>query len=280
MTRRPRAARTPGPDLADVAYARLAQAIATCEIPAGAPLNEREVAARLGMSRTPLRAALHRLSLEGLVATVPKKGTYVTPLDARDIVDNMAVREALEMEMAQRVIEAGVELDAAVLEELLDAQRRALEHLDSPAFLRADEQFHLYLLAASGNRRAVEAAQRAWLHLNRARYTVPMTVTHMRESLRGHRDIAAALTHGDGWRVASVIREHLEQPLRRQLRALADRHPDAFTQSALAELDGDVTAGRDEAAQRARDLQAPLLGAPLLSTRIGAPNLLPPAGLL
>jgi DNA-binding GntR family transcriptional regulator len=191
----------PRPDLADVAYTRLAQAIATCEIPAGAPLNEREVAARLGMSRTPLRAALHRLSLEGLVTTVPKKGTYTARLDARDIEDNMAVREALEIEMAQRVIEAGVELDGDVLEELLATQRHAVEHLDSPAFLRADEQFHLYLLAASGNRRAIEAAQRTWLHVNRVRYMVPMTLTHMRSSLRGHGEIAAALLERSAPRV-------------------------------------------------------------------------------
>ncbi len=242
--RRRSSARPPRPDLADVAYMRLAQAIATCEIPAGASLNEREVAAQLGMSRTPLRAALHRLSLEGLVTSVPKKGTYAARLDARDVEENMAVREALEIEMAQRVIDAGVELDAAVLDELLDAQRHAIEHLDSPAFLRADEQFHLYVLAASGNRRAVEAAQRTWLHVNRARYMVPMTVAHMRASLRGHREIVAGLAERSGTRVERAIRAHLEEPLRRQLDHLAERHPEAFTDDS----------------HRARDLQAPLLG--------------------
>src|SRR5581483_2363852 len=120
----------PHPDLADVAYARLPQALATCAVPAAPPLNEREEAARRGMRRTPLRAALHRLSLEGLVTSVPKKGTYAAPLDARDITDNMAVREALEIEMAQRVIAAGFELDSDVLQELLSAQRHAIEHLD------------------------------------------------------------------------------------------------------------------------------------------------------
>jgi DNA-binding GntR family transcriptional regulator len=241
MSTRRRTARPPRPDLADVAYVRLAEAIATCQIPAGAPLNEREVAARLGMSRTPLRAALHRLSLEGLVTTVPKKGTYAARLDARDVEDNMAVREALEIEMAERVIAAGVELDGAVLDELLDVQRHAIEHLDSPAFLRADEQFHLYVLAASGNRRAVEAAQRTWLHVNRARYMVPMTVAHMRASLRGHRDILAAFDERSAPRVRRAIRDHLEEPLRRQLDHLHRSHPEAFTErspeAALPRLD-------------------------------------------
>lgn len=253
-TRRRSAPRTPRPDLAEVAYARLAQAISTGEIPAGAPLNEREVAARLGMSRTPLRAALHRLALEGLVTTVAKQGTYASRLVARDVEENMAVRGALEIEMAQSVIAAGLELDATVLDELLAAQHHAIEHLDSPAFLRADEQFHLHLLAASGNRRAVEAAQRTWLHVNRARYLVPMTVSHMRDALRGHREIIAALADRDGWRVATVMRTHLEEPLRRQLEYLAERHPEAF---------GEAPAGR------------PVAASLLASTLLGGRSLVP-----
>jgi DNA-binding GntR family transcriptional regulator len=255
------------PDLADVAYRRLAHAIATCEIPAGAPLNERDVAAQLGMSRTPLRAALHRLSLEGLVATVPQKGTHVAPLDAQDIADNMALRRALEVEMAHRVVEAAVDLDPTVLHDLLALQRRAIEHLDSPAFLRADEQFHLYVLAAAGNRRALEAAQRSWLHVNRARYTVPMTVTHMRAGLRGHREIAAALLQRNAPSVQQAIRDHLEPPLRRQLRYLADHHPDAFSEPVFTVLVGDAPAARRAAVQRAREVQAPLLGTSPLASR-------------
>lgn len=227
MTTARRRPAVPRPDLADVAYTQLAQAIATCEIPAGAPLNEREVSHRLGMSRTPLRAALHRLALDGLVTSVPKKGTYVAPFDPRDVSDNMAVREALEIAMAERVIEAGIALDAAFLDDVLARQRRAVEHLDSPSFLRADEQFHLYILAASGNHRAVEAAQRAWLHVNRARYMLPMTVSHMRSALRGHRDIAAAMHSRDATKVKQAIRAHLGEPLeilRPQARSAARAH--------------------------------------------------------
>jgi DNA-binding GntR family transcriptional regulator len=223
--RRRSAARQPRPDLAEVAYTRLAEAIATCEIPAGALLNEREVAARLGMSRTPLRAALHRLALEGLVTTVPQRGSSIAALDPRDIEDNMAVREALEVEMARRVVAAAIEPDAAAVEELLARQRHAVEHLDSPAFLRADEQFHLHLLAAAGNRAALDAARRAWLHVNRARFTVPITVAQMRAALRGHAEIAAALAEHSAPRAERAIRAHLEEPLRRQLRYLAENRP-------------------------------------------------------
>jgi len=207
----------PRPDLADVAYARLAGEIAGGAIPAGAPLNEREVSIRLGMSRTPLRAALHRLALEGLVVTVPNRGTSVAPLDPCDVEDSMAVREALEIAMAERVIADHVDVDPAAVDELLALQQRAIERLDSPAFLRADEQFHIHLLAAAGNRRAVEAAQRSWLHVSRARCVAPITLTHMRDALRGHRDIAAALQSRSLPRTRQAIHDHLDASLRHLL---------------------------------------------------------------
>jgi DNA-binding GntR family transcriptional regulator len=129
--------------------------------------------------------------------------------------------------MAHTVIMWGIALDFAAVDDLLDAQRHAISRLDSPAFLRADEHFHMSLLAAAGNRRALEAAQRAWLHVDRARYTVPITVTQMRQALRDHAGIVAALRERDPWRVASAIRAHLEAPLRRQLDHLAEQRPSA-----------------------------------------------------
>jgi DNA-binding GntR family transcriptional regulator len=58
---------------------------------------------------------------------------------------------------------------------------------------------------------------------------VPMTVTHMRSSLRGHREIVAAFAERSPGRVQRAIRDHLEEPLRRQLDYLHERHPEAFT---------------------------------------------------
>lgn len=218
----------PRPELGQYAYDRLARAIATGELPPGAALHERDVAARLGMSRTPLRAALHRLELEGLVETVPQRGTVVSRLDAADIRDNMAVREALEIEMARRVIEAGLDLDTEVLDGLLADQRRAVERCDSPAFLDADERFHLYLVGAAGNPRALDAVRRTWLHVNRARYLLPISITHMRQSLRGHREIVRAMQERRPDDAGAAIRGHLEEPLQRSLRSLASAAPEAF----------------------------------------------------
>ncbi len=224
-----------GMSASDRAYEVLVRAIATCELRAGEAVVEREEAARLGMSRTPFRDALNRLAMDGLVSRMPKRGTFVSLLDPKDISDNMAVREAIEVEMARHVINAdgfhGVDVEA-----LIARQRRAIATGDHREFLAADEEFHMALVAAAGNARAVEAARRAWLHVNRARYLVPMTPTAMRRALGDHIDITVAMHERAIDRSQLAIRNHLEEPLDRLLRAHAQRFPASFSTEALAEL--------------------------------------------
>lgn len=223
------------------AYEILVHRIATCELGAGETIVERDQAARLGMSRTPFRDALNRLALEGLVSRVPKRGTVVSLLDPRDIADNMSVREAIEVEMARRVIDGDEAID---VDELVERQRRAIGAGDHRAFLVADEAFHLALVAAAGNERAVEAARRAWLHVNRARYLVPMTAAAMRRALRDHGEIAAAIRQRSRARAERAIRDHLGEPLHLLLSDHARRFPAAFTEVALRELSEDGRHGR------------------------------------
>jgi len=214
--------------ISEHAYAELAHAIATCELRPGSPINERTDAARLGMSRTPFRQALHRLQLEGLVVSVPKRGTYVMPLDPDDIEDNMRVREAIETDMVQKVISESRPVDIKGLDANLRAQRDAVEHDDFIDWLRLDEEFHIDLLAASGNARAVEAVRRCWLHVNRVRYIRPLSRSAQRLALSQHREILAAVRSADVERARSAIRKHLEQPLQRNLASLAAELPEAF----------------------------------------------------
>ncbi|MFN2463148.1 MAG: GntR family transcriptional regulator [Candidatus Dormibacteria bacterium] len=228
-----------GVSISETAYEQLARDIGSCALAPGSPINERAEAARLGMSRTPFRQALHRLAAEGLIVAVPKRGTYVAPLDPRDIIDNMAVRQALEVQMARRVIDASMPLDFRELDRLISVQREAASSGDWLRFLAADEAFHASIMAAADNPRASEAVRRAWIHVNRARYLVPMSQRQIRDAIRGHRVILAALAAGDSNAVASAIEAHLGPPLVRLLSDLSGRQPHAFAPGAkYAEVSG------------------------------------------
>lgn len=209
------------------AYEALAHGIATGALPPGTAIRERSDAARLGMSRTPFREALHRLELEGLVVR-RAGGTRVAPLDERGIAESMALREAVEVAMAQRLAGGAADLDP--LESKLAEQRRAVERGEALAFLAADEGFHLLLVQLAGNALAVDAVRRCWLHLNRARYLAPPSRAEMRAALRDHEEILDAVRAGDLDGVRWAIRRHLDGPEQRQLVEVRSNRPEVFAQ--------------------------------------------------
>lgn len=216
-----------GSGSADRAYHELVRAIATCELAPGAAFNERDQAAALGMSRTPLRQALHRLALEGLVETVPQRGVFVTLIDPKLIHDNTVVREVLEVEMLRRTITENREVDFERLEALIRAQEAALEKADAVGFLAADEEFHLVLAAAADNEPAWAAIHRSWIHVNRVRHLQHQGQRGLRSALNEHRSMLTAVKRRDTARVEAAVRAHMSRS-RARLDELAKLVPEAF----------------------------------------------------
>ena len=84
------------PSLEQMVYAKLEEEILSGELKRGAPLGEIALSTRLGVSRTPVRGALHRLAEDGLVEIVPNKGAVVVGINTEDLVDIYAIRTRLE----------------------------------------------------------------------------------------------------------------------------------------------------------------------------------------
>ncbi len=208
LARRPRQARPTGRTLADTAHSRLRDSIVTLRLAPGAPLTEVEVCRRLGISRTPVRAALARLQQEGLVETTraTRSGRVsVAPLTASDMrelfvmvgaLDGVAARLAAELPEARR---RTVVQDA----EAINARLRALPATDASDIRLAqdlDVRFHrCYEQAASGPRLLAKLLA---LHARRERYvriyTEALVHTHsVQESLDEHGAIVSAIARGD-----------------------------------------------------------------------------------
>ena len=219
--------------LSDRAYAALLRAIARCELRPGTWLNERDASAELGMSRTPFREALHRLTLDGLIQIVARRGARVTLLDLVDIQNNLEVRGALETSLVRRVIADRLPLDAEHLEHLIDSMREAVSDDAPPQFLEADEEFHRTIATAAHNDRAIRALSACWVHINRARYLQPPSPDEMRSSVAQHMLILRALQRHDLDEVEQAMTGHV-QSARELFGELATRMPEAFTQSAEA----------------------------------------------
>lgn len=137
--------------MASVAYDHVKRGILDREYDSGTLVTEGEVAARLGISRTPVREALLRLDAEGLIQLYPKRGALVLPVSGQDVHDVFETRELVEGFAAAR---AWKDRDRLVvrLEELTGRMRRGYEQGDPVALMTADRAFHAAIVEAGGNR--------------------------------------------------------------------------------------------------------------------------------
>lgn len=208
-------------------YRKLLRDIVQCEAKPGQPLSEKEVAAALGVSRTPVREAFLQLAEEGLVIISPQRGTAVAKISTRQVRQAQFTREVLEravlaVDCQHATAKACDGLDAA-----LYAQRQAAANLDYAAFYDADQLFHAELARLSGFDGVGRLAGGARAHLNRVRWLSLPAPNGIDVAIAQHEEIASAVKAGDGERGDRVLTAHLRSVLD-ILPAIRERFPDYF----------------------------------------------------
>lgn len=138
--------------LRDDVYRRLRDAIVDGTFAPGEQLKDLELAAWLGVSRTPVREALLRLAHSGLVLAQPGRSTIVSTLDAREIRDARDVVAAMHEVAVREAVPALGDADLAAMQEANSRFAVALGSGDVEAALRADDELHGVLVHISGNR--------------------------------------------------------------------------------------------------------------------------------
>src|SRR5436190_14914016 len=145
--------------LQDRAYDELKKLIQRGTYPAGTFLSERQLAGRLGMSKTPIKSALTRLGMEGFVAVSPQQGIVVREPTVHEILDLFDIREALETFVVRRIAGRLGPEQAERLRENTREQGRAARAEDVHTATRLDAEFHIMLCDFLGNR---EVSQALW----------------------------------------------------------------------------------------------------------------------
>jgi DNA-binding GntR family transcriptional regulator len=206
----------------DRAYATLLDEIQSGALRPGAVLGEVEQAARLGVSRTPLREALGRLAADGLVAQQSPRVTVVTAIDADDIREIFEVRRALEESAARLAAERG---DIAAFASL--AQAFAQVDFDgSDDGDRRDDYYGLIarfdetLDAAVANDYLTAALRTVRTHLVRVRRLARDNPDRLSASVAEHRLIASAIAARDADLAAHATHVHLHNALTNILQSL------------------------------------------------------------
>jgi DNA-binding GntR family transcriptional regulator len=207
-------ASAPGPSglIAERAYLELRDRIVTLRLAPGTVLREDALMADLGIGRTPLREAVKRLALENLVAVQPRRGTFVTDVDAADIVHITEIRAELEgyaAELAARRMDKGARAEARVLLEESERPGPRLEDEDQDALIRVDQRIHRFTWEASRNPYLVGTLERYFSLSLRIWYLVLDRVPGLGRAVHDQAELLRALLERDGPRARSVAREHV-----------------------------------------------------------------------
>ncbi len=189
----------------------------------GDQLDEQALAARLGVSRTPLRAAIARLSQEGLVVTLPYRGSFVRRFTVEEIDGLYEVRAALEglaaRKAARRLTPAGLQTIGAILDEC----QVALDAGDVEAYGQADARFHRALAEAAGNPTLVETLDGLRLRIHRFRDLANREPGLRRRAAREREQIVDALARRDAEAAGRLLEQHIDHVRRTVLHQLTER---------------------------------------------------------
>jgi len=191
-------------DLSYEIYKRLKNMILSNELEAGTKLKQEHIAALFGVSRMPLHRAFQMLENEMLVESIPRRGYFVTKINASQLIDAFECREALEGIAARRAAQNITKEDLKYLKSLF---RKFIgkDEINVTEYIESDQEFHNAIMKISGNQ-----------ILNRLELLGNNTIRTFRggllrppqETLSEHLNILAAIEAGDGELAEKLIREH------------------------------------------------------------------------
>ena len=195
--------------LSDSAYETIKRRILQNAYPGGYQVLEEELGSELGMSRTPLREALVRLELEGLVEILPRRGVRVLPLAAADIADIFQVLSPLEVLAVRLIAErADNKTSVARLQVEVDAMKKSLAVDDLDGWAAADERFHRALVDESGNPRLAAVARNLLDQSQRFRMFTLRLRERPTRSTKSHEAVVAAMRRHEAEKAADEHSHH------------------------------------------------------------------------
>ncbi|MDE2197607.1 MAG: GntR family transcriptional regulator [Rhodospirillales bacterium] len=200
---------TQAASLTDQAVEALRTDILACRLRPGASISETGLAARFGLGRAPVRAALARLAEEGLVQAVPRRGWVVSLVTVRDIHEVFDLRLLLEPEAARRAASAGGTASLARLDAICRQGHRPEDPDSALAFLAANRDFHAAVAELAGNARLARQIARLLDEATRMLVLGLSRRDRSGEMAHEHASLIAALAAGDGAGAAALMAEQV-----------------------------------------------------------------------
>ncbi len=176
----------------------------------GERLSEPQLCKEFGVSRTPLRQALKTLEVEGLIRLVPHVGAVVTDPDASAVGETMEILIGLEQLAATRAAQSGSPETFQEIKKIYSDMKKAAKRNDAQRYYELNDDFHLCIVRATGNRSLVELHEKIMWHVHRERHRANEVEPFTVESAESHEDIVRAILEFRPEEAGLAMRRHLE----------------------------------------------------------------------
>ncbi|ONI40342.1 GntR family transcriptional regulator [Candidatus Epulonipiscium fishelsonii] len=196
--------------LRNIVFQTIRKAILEGELQPGERLMETQLAEKLGVSRTPIREAIRKLEIEGLIVITPRKGAQVAAFTQKEIAEILEVRGALEALAANLACERMKQGDFLKLELAIAEYEYALQDKDISLMIQKDIEFHDCIFASTQNEKLIHMFNNIREQVLRYRITYLKNVTDGAQILLEHRSILKALKLNQKELASQLSGKHIE----------------------------------------------------------------------
>lgn len=190
-------------------YQYLKKSIITCEIEPGSTVSEKAISSSLDVSRQPVREAFIKLSECGLLKIFPQRGTVVTKISVKSVLDGKFVRSAIECAVVKKLADNVTDTQLDKLSSVINEQKVALEQKDYSGFLHLDDSFHSMMAFFADCSLAWETIETIKPSMDRVRFLDIKRDNSMEENIAEHIEILDAIKENNAELAESLLAKHL-----------------------------------------------------------------------
>ena len=195
--------------LHDAIVTRLRDMIIEGHLAPGTRINEGQIGATLGVSRTPLREAIKYLASEGLVELVPSRGAVVKTFGAKEVLDMIEVVRTLEQFAGARACQNATAGDIGAIRDLHDQMIACYQAGDRLQYYKLNQAIHSGIVALAGNAALSDVHSMLQTRLKRIRFIGHEGPEKWASAVAEHKDMIAALEARDAPRLSDILGRHL-----------------------------------------------------------------------
>ncbi|KNF09784.1 transcriptional regulator [Gottschalkia purinilytica] len=195
--------------LRDIVFETLREAILNGKLKPGERVMEVQLAETLGVSRTPVREAIRKLELEGLLVMIPRKGAYVADVSLKDVLDVLEIRALLEGLAASLAAERMTEEEIEILEKKSQEFIDCVKAKDTEGMIDKDTEFHDVILRSAKNEKLTSIVEGLRDHVQRFRVIYFTEYDNGVELMKEHEKIKNAIKERESEEAKEASQDHI-----------------------------------------------------------------------